>query len=161
MGFPGSGWEWSCRGTPGRLPNTDAVAREGGARRGEEESPVPLARPVQVLPPEPPLSPRGDARVRVWPGSMAFLTAWKGAASSKRDRRYRAGAGTRGRRGGDRGAAGEEPRAGTAEGAQLGTAVCGLLARGHGGRAGEGRPGPSHPHHVPPARVLRRQQGWA
>lgn len=58
------------------------------------------SHPVQVLPPKrplPPLLPRGAARapLRVRPASMAFLTAWKRAASGKSDRRYQAGAGTR------------------------------------------------------------------
>lgn len=80
-------------------------------------------------PPEPPLPPpppRGAARapVRVRPASMAFLTAWKGAASGKRDRRYQAGRGLGGRRGPGGGGGW-----GTAEGTQREPAVCGGRAR--------------------------------
>lgn len=109
---------------------TDTLARQGGAGpglgRGGASGPAAPARPpCQVLPPEPPLPsppPRGAARapLRFQPASMAFLTAWKGAAPGKRDRRYQAGRGLCEGCGWEGGTGGE----------QLETAVCGLLGAG-------------------------------
>lgn len=103
-------------------------------------------------PPEPPLPPpppRGAARapVRVRPASMAFLTAWKGAASGKRDRRYQAGRGLGGRRGPGGGAAGELPRG------HSGSQQCAGAGRGQRPRARGGASSPLAPH-APAARVL-------
>ncbi|XP_045333284.1 tetratricopeptide repeat protein 39A isoform X6 [Leopardus geoffroyi] len=93
MGLDGSGREWACPGTPGPLREhrrpCGAGRRWAAAGRSRRSGP---ARRVQVLPLEPPLlptPPRGAARaaVRIRPASMAFLTAWKGAASGKNDRR--------------------------------------------------------------------------
>lgn len=138
MGLDSSGMEWSCPWTAGLLgEGTPAPlqGREAPCGAGEEPAVPPrLPHPGSALePPSQPPPPRGAARapLGVLLASMAFLTARKGAASRESDRRYQAGRGPGEWRGGGRGVAGEQPTTeGTAEGAQLETAMCRLLGAG-------------------------------
>lgn len=100
MGLDGSGREWPCPGTPGLLGEgtpKPSPGRKAPGRAGEE--PANLPRPFHPgaarEPPPPPPPPRGAARapLGVLRAPMAFLTAWKGAASGKSNRRYQAGRG--------------------------------------------------------------------
>lgn len=157
---------WDPRSAPG-TPMSLAGREVPG--RGGEEPPVPprpsagskCCRGSRRYSPRRHEGPPAPPPSR--PASMAFLTAWKGAASGKSDRRYRAGTGTRrearvGRRGGCR-----QPTGGTAVGVQLGTRCAGCWVRGNGRRAGEGQPSASASH-TPTCPLLGccgPRRGWA
>lgn len=125
-------------------------AGPGGGGACDPAPPAPSRCSPRTAPPPP--SPRGAARapLGVRRASMAFLTAWKGAASGKSNRRYLAGRG--------RGVAGEPPATGgTDEGHSWRQQCGGRRARGEGQRTREGQPGASR---TPICPCSQPQQGY-